>query len=85
MEIVKIIGELGNTGTMGHDELDPLTLKLVTKTVAKPIQHILNTSIRTQTYANKWKIGQLIPLFKGGDENKLECRSYRPISILPLI
>ena len=85
IEVIKIINELRNSTTMGHNELDPMTLKLVTKTIAKPIQHILNVSIRTQTFVNTWKLGKLIPLFKGGVEDKLESQGYRPISILPLI
>ena len=85
LEVLNIIRELGNSTTMGHDLLDPLTLKLVVGTVSKPIQHILNLSINSQTYCNKWKLGKLLPLFKGEGCQKLSIKSYRPISILPTI
>ena len=70
VEVTDIIKELSNTSTIGHNKLDPLTLKLVAGTITKPIQHILNTSIATKTYCNKWKLGKLLPLFKreGGDK-----------------
>ena len=84
LEVTKILNELKNSSTMGHDGMDALTLKLVAKTVVKPILHILNQSIRTQTYCNKWKIGKLLPLLKSTDENKQNCKSYRPISLLPV-
>ena len=53
IEVVNIVKQLCNSSTMGHNELDALTLKLVIKTLMKPIQHIINVSIRTQTYPNK--------------------------------
>ena len=85
LEIIKIIGSLSSSTTMGHDLLDPLSLKLVIKTLAKPVQHVVNTSITTMKYCNKWKLGKLLPLFKGGDEDKFSSKAYRPISILPVI
>ena len=36
LEIIQVIGKLSNSSSMGHDLLDPLTLKLVTSSVAKP-------------------------------------------------
>ena len=66
-DVVKVIKELNNSPTMGHDELDTVTLKLVVNTVIGPIKHIINMSIRTRKYPNKWKIGKLLPLLKGSD------------------
>ena len=85
LEVTNILKELSNSTTMGPDELDALTLKLVSKSITKSIHHILNLSILTQTYCNKWKLGKLLPLHKGGDEDKLSSKAYRPISIIPII
>ena len=85
LEVNEILGQLNNTTTMGHDLLDPLTLKLVVGTVTRPIQHILNCSIDTQTYCTKWKLGKLLLLLKHGDDGRLSKKSYRLISILPII
>ena len=85
LEVTSILKDLGNTTTMGHDKLDPLTLKLVAGTIIRPVQHILNTSLNSQIYVNKWKLGKLIPLHKGEGCDSLSTSSYRPISILPVI
>ena len=85
MEVIKVIKELSNSTTMGHDTLDSFTLKLVTATAARPIQHILNLSNSSQKFCNKWKLGCLIPLHKGGNLDRLYPKSYRQISILPII
>ena len=69
LEVTTILGKLNNTTTMGNDQLDPMTLKLVACSITKPIQYILNISISTSTYCHKWKLGKLLPLFKGGEEN----------------
>ena len=58
LDVTEILSQLSNTNTMGHDKMDPLTLKLIANTITKPIQHILNTSIATNTYCNKWKLGK---------------------------
>ena len=72
-------------GTSYSDKLDPLSLKQVATTIMKPIQHILNTSIQSQMFCNKWKLGKLLPLFKGEGCDRLSTKLYRPISILPII
>ena len=85
IEITEIIGELSNSTTMGVDELDPFSLKLVAASVVRPLQHIVNLSITKTTFCNKWKLGRLIPLFKGGKSDRLSPSGYRPISILPIV
>ena len=43
---------------------------------------ILNCSLNSGVFPERWKVAKIIPLFKGGDR---ECVSnYRPVSLLPL-
>ena len=85
LEVTTILQELGNTTTMGYDKLDPMTLKLVALTIMRPIQHILNLSLKTQTYVSKWKLGKLLPLHKGEGCDRLSMSSFRPILILSIV
>ena len=85
VEVSKTLGKLKKSTTMGHDKLDAMALKLAATSVAKPLQHILNNSIRTQIFCNKWKLGKILPLHKGVNEDKTNMKSYRPISILPVV
>ncbi len=47
----------------------------------KPIQHVINLSIRQNVFPDAWKTGCITPLFKDGDAT--DPGNYRPISILP--
>ena len=85
VEVCKILNDLNNSTTMGNDGLDAMSCKIISSSIFRPLQHILNTSINTQTFCTKWKIGKLIPLLKNGTNEKLNMKSYRPISILPTV
>ena len=39
----------------------------------------------SQKFCNKWKLGKLLPLLKGGEDDKTAAKSYRPISLLPVV
>ena len=85
MEVVNIIKELSNSKTMGFDTMDSFSLKLVAVTVSNPIRHIVNRSISSHTFSNKWKLAKVIPLHKGGGTDRLSPENYRQISILSVI
>ena len=85
IEVCNMLKDMKTSNTMGHDGLDAMSCKLIAPSIIRPLQHILNTSIRTQTFCNKWKIGKFIPLLKNGAEDKLSIKYYRPISILPTV
>ena len=83
IETVDLIKSLGNA--FDHDGLDAVSMKLVAPSIYIPIQHIINLSLKTSVFANKWKIGQVIPLHKGKNLDKTKTSSYCPISLLPVI
>ena len=43
------------------------------------IMRIVNLSIMRKTFPNKWKIGKVIPLFKGEGYQMEDRASYRPV------
>ena len=59
-----------------------MTIKLNAATLSHPIQYIVNLSINSKKFCNKWKIARVIPLHKGGKLDPNLPSSYRPISIL---
>ena len=85
LEAVNMIGKLGNSTATGIDEIDSMSLKLVTAELTQPIKHIINVSLTESSYANKWKIAKTIPLLKNKDLDKLSPSSYRPVALLTTV
>ena len=46
--------------------------------------HIVNLSIGSNKFPNKWKIAKLVPLYKGKGA-KIDPKNYRPVAILPIL
>ena len=83
--ILELLKKLGNSHAHGHDDMDGYTLKLAAESLAGPISHLVNLSIRKSNFANRWKIGRLIPLHNGGIKPPTDPLSFCPISLLPAI
>ena len=82
-ETLNFVKKLGSSTAFGRDKLDGLSLKVAICHLVKPLTHIVNTSIRTNTFASKWKLSRLIPILKSKDASRLAPSSYRPIALLP--
>ena len=85
LDTLKIIKNLGNSTSSANDRIDSLSLKHGASILHGPILHIINCSIKSSKFAIKWKIGKLLPLHKGKGLNPNDPKSYRPISLLPVI
>ena len=84
-ETDNLLKSLGNSATFGHDEIDAKTLKILAKHTIKPIKHLINLSLKHKKFAMRWKIGRIIPLFKGKKLDRNSPASYRPVCLLPVI
>ena len=85
LDVVKTLNTLGNGGSFGHDSLDAISIKAVAPSIIKPLHHIVNLSLTESSFANRWRIGRVIPLHKGKRLDRKSSSSYRPISLLPLV
>ena len=81
-ETVEHIKSLGNSSSFGHNHLDAMSLKLAASHLHIPLNFIINFSISKSQFANKWKIGRLVPIHKGKGLSESERLSFRPISLL---
>ena len=62
----KLISKLGNSSTMGFDDLDAQVIKLASSNLLKPINHLIKHFHKKQEFfPTKWKLGRIIPLHKG--------------------
>lgn len=51
--------------------------------LACPIAHLINLSVRQNTFPSTWKIAVVFPIHKSGDKTMVS--NYRPISVLSVI
>ena len=82
-EIFDIIIKLKTKASPGYDKIPSKLIKLSAQTIAKPLTHIINCSIRKSTFPELAKIAMVKPIYKNPkDGSKLDKKHYRPISVL---
>ena len=84
-EVIKLISSLSNSEAFGQDELDAAALKSVAAEISGPVQHIINVSLSSGRFAQKWKTAKVTPRLKSTSLNKFLVSSYRPVAILTTV
>ena len=79
-EIDKIIQDLPNKSSHGHDELSNITLKALKTSITFPLCHIFNQSLADGMFPEKMKWAEIIPLYKGKSMDL--TINYHPKSLL---
>ena len=81
LEIAKIVRECKPKQFTGYDGINMNIIKIVTKSISKPLVYICNLFSSSGIFPDDMKIARIIPLYKAG-ENDL-FTNYRPVSLLP--
>ena len=71
------------TKSVGSDGISGKMLKMTAISIAPQLTTLFNNSISTGRFPSDWKVGQIVPIPKGKQNNKLT--NYRPISVLPIV
>ena len=79
-EVQKIILNLRNDCSSGHDNIPVKFFKPVVDQITSPIVHIINTSIDKEIFPDSWKVAHVCPILK--IDNPITVKDFRPISIL---
>lgn len=79
-EIEKLINKLPNKLSSGHDNIDNVILKKVSKEISLLLEPIFNASINMGIFPDIMKIADVSPLYKS--KEKYILSNYRPISLL---
>lgn len=79
-EIEELILSLHSDKSPGTDGLTNMVLKEIRNVIIPPLTEVFNTSLKTGTFPDAWKIARIMPIYKGGPKDSPE--SYRPISLL---
>ena len=79
-EVLKALSALDITKSTGVDKISPMFLKISSASISPHLTHIINTSIKSNTFPDLWKTAIVYPLHKSGSKANLD--NYRPISVL---
>ena len=79
MDVKKVVKSRRVSGP-GSDDVSLRLIKDGIDILAPTITSLINKSLTSGIYPNDLKIAKIIPIFKGGERNKME--NYRQISIL---
>ena len=85
IEVFNMIKNLKSSHAYGTDLLDVTIAKMTAASLVPVISHIINLSLGTSTFPQKWKLARVIPLLKAQELDKESPSSYRPVSQLLLI
>ena len=79
-EINRIIRNLPNKTSHGHDKISNIMLKTLCTSIIFPLCHIFNQSLYEGKFPEMMKWAEVIPLYKGKSMDLMV--NYRPISLL---
>lgn len=82
-EIRKIVATMKPKRSSSFDGMSNMILKRIIPWITIPLTNIINTSLKTGKFPQKWKVAKLVPLYKSGDRQ--DFTNYRPISLLPTL
>ena len=81
--IDEILSNLKNSKSCGIDSIDTYVLKLIKPCIIPAVTHIVNLSIQSATFPEKWKFSKIVPLYKKDDP--LNAKNYRPVALIPIL
>ena len=82
-EVKKILLNLKNDCSSGHDGIPVRFIKPVADYITSPLVHIINNCIEKGIFPDTWKVARVCPIPK--EEHPKDVTEYRPISILPVL
>lgn len=82
-KIISSLMKMGSNKATGIDKISVKMLKIAAPIVAPSIARLINYSITSEVFPQRWKIAKVTPLFKSGDSSNVT--NYRPISVLPIL
>lgn len=82
-EIQKIILNLRNHCSSGHNNIPVKFLKPVLDQITSPIVHLINTFVDKEIFPDSWKVVHVCPTPKV--DNPVTVKDFWPITILPVL
>jgi hypothetical protein len=78
-----MLANLNPNKATGNDNIPAKILKISSNYISQSLSCIVNSSLETGVFPNRWKIAKISSIFKGNIATNRD--NYRPISILPCL
>ena len=82
MEVVDLIKKIDISKSSGLDKISSRCLRDALLALSSQVTYIFQLSLKYSIFPDNWKIGTIVPLFKG--DIKEDVSNYRPVSLLPI-
>ena len=82
-EVQKIIKSMARNKSPGIDKIPLRVIKDCLPGILPSVTSIINATFRSAQFPNVWKIAEVTPILKDGDQEI--PNNYRPISLLPVL
>ena len=83
-QVLEIGKTMKKSTSMGRDDIPADLFLLALPHMLPAVTHLINLSLRDNKFPKAWKVSKICPLFKGGNEDKLAPKMYRPVALLPV-
>jgi len=82
-ELSAAVCRMSSSKAVGLDGVPILAVRRCFAVIGPPLLNVINASIVSGIFPDKWKVACVVPLHKAGDRNLPS--NYRPISLLPIM
>jgi hypothetical protein len=83
--VAKVIRGVGTSEALGADGIPISIYKKGAEVLAGPLSHLVNMSLATGVVPVSHKLAIVRPVYKGGNKNRRDPASYRPVALLPAV
>lgn len=84
-EIEEIVKNLNTNKAPGHDLIEAKMIKIAWPVMGTELVRLFNCALSQGTFPKQYKTAQVRVLLKGENKDPTDPKSYRPISLLPVI
>ena len=81
-ELRQIYKKMNKSNSVSSDKISMNTLMKIKSSTQPLILNLINKIIKTGIFPKILKISRIIPIKKGGQLNKLDPSSYRPVNLI---
>lgn len=84
-EISQIVNNLNVNKAPGHDLIEARMIKEAWPSIHNEICTLINHCLEQQTFPDQYKVALIRVILKSDDKDETDAKSYRPISLLPVM